>query len=74
MKVDIGDAEIVIGKRVSVGAAIGGIASVFGALFPEHAPAILYTVVPITFFIQILIAQFAGVTTKDGNVANVNEG
>ncbi len=63
MKLDIGDAEIVIGKRVSVGAAIGGVASVFGNLYPEYAPSILAGVVPFTFIVQILIARYAGVTT-----------
>jgi hypothetical protein len=59
----LGETEILIGKRVSVGAAIGGIASVFGALFPEYAPAILAGVIPITFITQLLIARFGSITT-----------
>ncbi len=63
MKIDIGDNEIIIGKRVSVGAAIGGIAAVFGNIFPEQAPAILAGIVPLTFFVQLLIVRYTGVTT-----------
>ena len=57
------DSGIIIGKRVSVGAAIGGIAAVFGNIFPEYAPAILSGVVAVTFFAQLLIVHYTGVTT-----------
>ena len=60
---NIGDNKIIIGKRVSVGVAIGGIAALFGNIFPEYAPAILSGVVPLTFFVQLLIVRYTGVTT-----------
>ncbi len=59
----IGDNKIIVGKRVSIGAAIGGIAALFGNLFPEYAPAILSGVVPLTFFLQLFIVHYTGVTT-----------
>ena len=59
----VGETAILIGKRVSVGAAIGGIAAVFGSLFPDYAPAILSGVVPVTFITQLLIARFGSITT-----------
>jgi hypothetical protein len=55
--------NIVIGKRVTVGAAINSTAAVFSHFFPEHAPAIVSIAVPVTFITQILIAKYGGITT-----------
>ena len=63
MKLDIGDAEIVIGKRVTIGATIGSTAAVFAHFFPEQAPAIISAAVPVTFLIQLAIVRYFGVTT-----------
>ena len=63
MKLNVGENEIIVGKRVTIGAAIGGIATLFGFIFTEQAPAILASVVPITFSVQIWIVNKLGVTT-----------
>jgi hypothetical protein len=56
--------DIVIGKRVQVGAAITGAAAVLAHFFPEYAVAIIAAVAPITFGVQVAIAHFFGVTVK----------
>lgn len=59
--------NIVIGKRVTLGAAISGVAAVIAYAHPEHAPAILAGIVPITFALQVLIAHYMGITTEKDN-------
>lgn len=54
--------HIVIGKRVTAGAAINSIAAVFAHFYPQHAPAIVAAAVPITFVAQVMIARYGGVT------------
>ncbi len=54
--------EIVIGKRVKVGAAITSTAGVIASFYPEHAGAIVGSAVPITFAVQVAIAKYLGVT------------
>ncbi len=54
--------DIVIGKRVTVGAAIGGVANAVAVFYPEHAPAILALIVPLTFAVQLVLANRYGVT------------
>ena len=56
--------NIVIGKRVQIGAAITSIAGIFAHFYPEHAAAFVAAAVPVTFVAQVLIAKFKGVTTK----------
>ena len=65
MKAQIGERQVVIGKRVTVGAAINGVGAVFAHIYPEHAPAIISACVPITFIVQVAIAHYHGVTTKE---------
>jgi len=55
--------NIVIGKRVTIGAAINSTAAVLAALFPEKASAIVAAAVPVTFLAQVLIAKYFGITT-----------
>lgn len=64
MKVDFGEKTVVIGKRVTIGGAIGSIATGFSYIFPEQAPAIIAFAFPVTFIIQIIVANYWGVTTK----------
>ena len=59
-----GQAPIIIGKRVPVGAAIGSLATVFASIFPEHATAIIGSTTVITFIAQIIIANWIGVTSE----------
>ena len=56
---------VVIGKRVTLGAAIGSVATIFAELFPEHATAIIASAVPITFIAQVIVANWIGVTTRE---------
>jgi len=56
--------NIVIGKRVQIGAAINGIALAFAAVFTDQAIVIMACVIPTTFAVQIFIANYWGVTTK----------
>ena len=55
--------NIVIGKRVKVGAAILSVCSIFAHFYPEHAAAFVAAAVPVTFVVQVLIAKYKGVTT-----------
>jgi hypothetical protein len=63
MKIELsGDKSVIIGKRVTVGAAINSVASVFAFIFPEYAPAIIAAAVPLTLVTQVIIANYYGVT------------
>lgn len=62
MKANIAGNEIVIGKRVTAGAAIMGIASGLAHLYPDYAPAIVSWATPVVFIVQILIARYGGIT------------
>jgi hypothetical protein len=53
---------VIIGKRVTVGAAINSLAAVFAHVWPEHAPAIVAGAVPITFIAQVVVVNKLGVT------------
>ena len=54
--------SVVIGKRVTVGAAILGIANALVHFYPEQAPAILAVATPTIFVIQLLIAKYGTIT------------
>ncbi len=54
--------EQVIGKRVSVGGAIMGIATALAQVYPQHAPTIIAIATPTIFVVQLLIARFGGIT------------
>lgn len=53
---------IVVGKRVTVGAAITSTAVALGSIWPEHSQAFSALSVPITFAVQVWIANALGVT------------
>ena len=57
--------NIVIGKRVTIGAAILGISESVQFFYPEYAPAIGSLTVPIIFLVQVIIANYFGITTKE---------
>ena len=57
--------SVVIGKRTTIGAAITSTAGVLTHFFPAHAEAFIAAAVPITFFVQMWIAQKYGVTTGE---------
>ena len=62
MIVEVKGKPVIIGKRITVGAAINSVASIFAFLLPEYAPAIVAAAVPFTFLVQILIVNKLGVT------------
>ena len=63
MKIERNDAPpIIIGKRITAGAAITSVAAVFAHIFPQHAPAIISAAVPVTFLIQMWVVRKFGVT------------
>jgi hypothetical protein len=57
--------NIVVGKRVALGAMVGSVATVFGNVYPEQAPAILGSVTASTFFLQLAIAKYMTITTHE---------
>ena len=54
--------SIVIGKRITVGAAILGLSEAVQTFFPEYAPAIGQLTVPVIFVVQLIIVNKLGVT------------
>ena len=64
MKLQAGNTQIVVGKRVSVGAAILSTATGIAHFFPEHAPAIIAFATPLILIVQVLIGHFASITTR----------
>lgn len=63
MKIERNDAPpIIIGKRITAGAAITSVAAVFAHIFPQHAPAIISAAVPVTFLTQMWVVRKFGVT------------
>ena len=56
--------NMIIGKRVKVGAAITSTAGVLAHFWPEHGAAFIGAAVPITFMVQTWIAKKFGVTAK----------
>ena len=55
---------IIVGKRVTIGAAILGVANAIAHFYPEQAPAILAIVMPLTFVVQLLVVNYFGVTSN----------
>ena len=64
MKLQAGNTQIVVGKRVTVGAVITSTATAIAFFYPDYAVAIMASAVPITFIVQLLIAHYSSVTTK----------
>ena len=54
--------NLIIGKRVTIGAAITSVCAMLAFIFPEKAPAIVAAAVPVTFAIQVIVANRFGVT------------
>ncbi len=65
MKLDIGDNEIIVGKRIAVGAVLGSIAKIFATLYPENATIFYESGLVLTFIVQIILANYFSITTKD---------
>ena len=56
--------NLVIGKRVTVGVAMGQLAAIFAHFYPEHAAVFVSAASIATFVAQVAIARYSGVTTK----------
>ena len=54
--------NVVIGKRVTVGAAITSTAAALGYQWPDKAPLFTALAVPLTLLLQVWIANRLGVT------------
>jgi hypothetical protein len=53
---------VVIGKRVTIGAAVGAIATIFANIYPEHAGSFVASATVVTFIVQIIVANWIGIT------------
>ena len=60
-----GNPPIVIGKRITVGAAITSTLAVLSHFWPEHSSAMAAAAVPVTFIIQVWLANKFGVTSAE---------
>ena len=54
--------NIIVGKRITLGAAILGISEGLQAFFPEHAAAIGSFAIPVIFLAQLFVVNRYGVT------------
>ena len=55
--------SVIIGKRVTIGAVVGSISTIFANIYPEYAGSFVAGATVVTFIAQVLIARYAGVTT-----------
>ena len=58
-----GKSPVVIGKRVTIGAAVTSLTAVLANIFPEYAPSIIASATVVTFVIQVIVANKFGVTS-----------
>ena len=54
--------NVIVGKRITVGGAIGSVAAFLSHFYPEHAPAFISAAVPITLVVQVIVVNRFGVT------------
>ena len=54
--------SVVVGKRVSVGAAIYAVSEALQIFFPEHASAIGQLAIPVVAVVQVILVNRYGVT------------
>jgi len=57
--------NIVVGKRITVGAIINSTAATVAYFFPEQAPAIVSAAIPVTAAVQVYLVNKYGITQKD---------
>ena len=63
MKIERQDkSPIIVGKRVTIGAAIMSTATAIASFYPEHAVAINALAIPVTLLIQTIVVNRYGVT------------
>ena len=61
----VGGTQVVIGKRVTVGALIKSLGATFAVIYPDYAAAILASTIAVTFTVQVAIAHWSSITTKE---------
>ena len=54
--------EVVIGKRTTIGAALTSVALVLGKFWPEYLDTFVEASIPVTFIVQVWVANKFGVT------------
>jgi hypothetical protein len=57
--------DIVIGKRVPLGAVVTALGTILASFYPDHAVAIMAASIPLTFFLQVIVVNFFGVTESE---------
>ena len=57
--------NIVIGKRIPLGAAIQGVATALAAIYKEHSVAIMAVAIPVTMIAQVVWVNHFGITQPD---------
>ena len=65
MKIEAGKTQIIIGKRVALGAMVNSMAVVMAAFYPEYAVHIMGGVTAVTFALQVAVGHFSNITTKE---------
>jgi len=64
MKMNVGDTQVIVGKRVTLGAMVNSVAVVMAAFYPLYAVHIMGSAVAVTFALQVIVGHFASNTTK----------
>jgi len=54
--------NLIIGKRVTIGASITSVCAMLAFIYPDYAPAIIAAAAPVTFIIQVFVANRYGIT------------
>lgn len=60
-----GKPDIIIGKRITLSAALLGIANGLAAAYPSRAQEILAYVTPVIFIVQMIAVNVYGITTHE---------
>lgn len=62
-----GKPPVIVGKRITVGGAIGGIAAAIGNIWPDQAQLMLNLTPAVVFVVQLLLVNLYGVTSSEGS-------
>ena len=54
--------NLIIGKRVTIGESITSVCAMLAFIYPDYAPAIIAAAAPVTFIIQVFVANRYGIT------------
>jgi hypothetical protein len=59
---------MIVGKRITLGAAITSTGTALAFYYPDHAPAIMAMTVPITAIVQLIAVNKYGVTQPENRL------